>query len=113
METNLLLIMSELTHSRTYWTLASAYKIKEMEQIAHEVEESRVKHKCTSTTMSQFGEHFKSCVWSDSNAEEGPDTCVCCHIIHGVYRFQKLLESLGPDECGEEVYYRLLNKVTV
>lgn len=54
---------------------------------------------------SQFGEHYKSCVWSDDKATSGPDTCVCVSIT---YQYRDALKCI---DHYKTIYENLLARM--
>ncbi|QKS69570.1 hypothetical protein [Drosophila-associated adintovirus 2] len=48
-------------------------RIKYIKSILTELENQQM-------VTSKFGKHYITCVWSNDNAEDGPDTCRCCFI---------------------------------
>lgn len=112
MNTNLKMVMCDLLLGNVNWTLESQQKLNLMLEIADIVEEQKSRHKHTTSIETQsFGRHFKECVWADPDVTEGPDTCVCCTVGRNEHMFIQLLESIGPEECGEELYNTLLNEI--
>ena len=41
---------------------------------------------------SKYGEHFTCCLWSNDEANVGPDTCNCYLVIRCKVEFQKLVK---------------------
>lgn len=48
-------------------------RLKHINTILSELENQKM-------VTSKFGEHYISCVWSNNDTEDGPDTCRCCFI---------------------------------
>lgn len=103
--------MFELGFSKSTWSKEAAEKLTTMGEIAQTVEDKKLKMKCTETKTTRFGNHFIECMWANPDATYGPDCCVCSDIKHREYQFIKLLESIGPNECGEEMYNRLMREL--
>lgn len=45
-------------------------------------------------TDKQSNGHYITCIWSEPETQEGPDTCLCCLIGSTHYRLKNLLSEL-------------------
>lgn len=48
-----------------------------------------------------YGEHYSCCVWSDSEAKCGPDTCACFHVHKYLKDFKRL-----------EIFYKKITRTS-
>lgn len=93
MNTNLLLVLDELKHAKPTWSCDDyKYKLKLMDHIARSVERRKQKLKCTTTTP--LGTRLDEFIIKEDERI-----------------FIRLLENIGPVECGEDLYNALMMKI--
>lgn len=51
------------------------------------------RQKNVALVSSKHGPHYKNCIWSNSNAMEGPDTCICTMIQLGMDEAKQIMTN--------------------
>lgn len=111
MNTNIELVVLELRFAKSSWTPVALELLDRMSEIAQSIESTKFRMKCIDTEITRYGQHFTHCMWSNPEATFGPIYCICSDVLYRQDDFLTLLDRIGADECGEELYNAVLRQV--